>query len=306
MARTRQIKPEFFDDSIMASCTPVVRLFFVGLWTQSDRNGIFEWDPPRLRKVLFGFDDFSIKDVSSWLDDLLVKRRICSTMVHGKRYGKVVNFEKHQWFHHQEKGRDLDINENTFSFDNKHLEKIVSVLPRANPGLTLDKPRSNPPITDNCITITDNRLTITSIPDVRCTPVKPRASSSQKSTTPVAQVRDAWLIAYKQKYTRDCINWGAREGGAAKSLLASWPLQRVIELIGLFFEWPMSGVVNSGHAFCKGYNSFTERIHELDADTHSLERREEAAIFKAQLNEMNNRTIENWAKGEIHGLPAKT
>jgi hypothetical protein len=44
MAKIRGIKPEFWTDDSLVELSVAARLFFIGLWTFSDDNGVFEWD----------------------------------------------------------------------------------------------------------------------------------------------------------------------------------------------------------------------------------------------------------------------
>ena len=39
MARTRSIKPSFFDNEILGDLPPLTRLLFIGLWGIADREG---------------------------------------------------------------------------------------------------------------------------------------------------------------------------------------------------------------------------------------------------------------------------
>jgi len=56
MARIRTIKPEFFDDPEVGDLSPWARLFFIGLWTQADREGRIAADWRRLKARLFPYD----------------------------------------------------------------------------------------------------------------------------------------------------------------------------------------------------------------------------------------------------------
>jgi hypothetical protein len=45
MARIRTIKPEFFTSADICALPPVVRLLYVALWCEADREGRFVWNP---------------------------------------------------------------------------------------------------------------------------------------------------------------------------------------------------------------------------------------------------------------------
>lgn len=50
MARSRNIKPGFFTNEVLADMPALVRLLFAGLWTIADRDGRLEDRARRLRE----------------------------------------------------------------------------------------------------------------------------------------------------------------------------------------------------------------------------------------------------------------
>ena len=62
MARSRNIKPSFFDNDKLAdgNC-PLGRLLFIGLWGIADYNGNLEYRPRRIKKQLLAYDECSIE-----------------------------------------------------------------------------------------------------------------------------------------------------------------------------------------------------------------------------------------------------
>jgi len=99
MARTRNLKPGFFSNEILAELPPLTRLLFAGLWTISDRAGRLEDRPTRIKADLLPYDQV---DVSACLDDLDRAGFILRYQVQGKRYIVVRNFMKHQNPHPKE------------------------------------------------------------------------------------------------------------------------------------------------------------------------------------------------------------
>lgn len=108
MARIRTIKPDFFKNETIAELPALVRLLFIGLWTQSDREGRLEDRPKRLKAELFPYENF---DVNKGLDELHNGGFIYRYKVNVNAYGRVlapeqpikevsyiqiVNFSKHQ------------------------------------------------------------------------------------------------------------------------------------------------------------------------------------------------------------------
>lgn len=68
MARIRTIKPEFFTDDEIAALPPLVRLFYVGLWTQADREGRLKDKPRPLKATIMPYDEnFDAEDALQML-----------------------------------------------------------------------------------------------------------------------------------------------------------------------------------------------------------------------------------------------
>lgn len=61
MARTRNLKPSFFTNDLLAECEPMARLLFAGLWTLADRDGRLEYRPRRIKGALFAYDSVDIE-----------------------------------------------------------------------------------------------------------------------------------------------------------------------------------------------------------------------------------------------------
>lgn len=104
MARIRTIKPEFFTHEGLAELSPLQRLFFIGLWTQADREGRLEDRPKRLKVILLPYDDC---DIDSLLSDLADKGFIVRYEVDGKALLEIPGFLKHQRPHPKEPTSDI-------------------------------------------------------------------------------------------------------------------------------------------------------------------------------------------------------
>ena len=98
--RSRNIKPGFFKNEVLAEMPPETRLLFIGLWTLADREGRIEDRPKRIKAELFAFDSFDVDSMLSRLqsDGFLVRYEVDST-----RFIQVANFVKHQDPHYREK-----------------------------------------------------------------------------------------------------------------------------------------------------------------------------------------------------------
>jgi hypothetical protein len=92
--RIRQVKPDFWLDEKMAALTYGARLFYIGLWTQCDREGRLKDNPRRLKVALLPYDDI---DCDKMLNVLVEAGCIVRYEVEGERYIWVPTFNKHQY-----------------------------------------------------------------------------------------------------------------------------------------------------------------------------------------------------------------
>ena len=110
MARTRMLKPEFFQNKQLADLGPLTMLHFAGLWTLADREGRLKDNPVVIHAQLFPF--YQNIDIDSALESLgtsgFIQRykpltplvQVTSTMPDG--YIQIINFTKHQKVHPNE------------------------------------------------------------------------------------------------------------------------------------------------------------------------------------------------------------
>jgi len=108
MARIRTIKPEFFKNEDIAELPALVRLLFIGLWTQADREGKLEDRPKRLKIEIFPYDDFDINEGLNMLQDRgFIARYSAENENHestvlapcnnsASTFIKILTFQKHQ------------------------------------------------------------------------------------------------------------------------------------------------------------------------------------------------------------------
>ena len=101
MARTRYIKPGFFQNDKLAELGPWHRLLFAGLWTLADSSGRLEDRPKRIKGQLFPFDDVDVETLLSELsrggDGFIVRYE-----VDGVGYICIPKFLAHQRPHGKE------------------------------------------------------------------------------------------------------------------------------------------------------------------------------------------------------------
>lgn len=101
MARSRNIKPAFFKNEVLADCSVWSRLLFIGLRCLADREGRLEDRPKRIWVEIFPFDNI---DCGPLLDELHDKKFIVrySDSETGDKYIQIINFIKHQQPHYKE------------------------------------------------------------------------------------------------------------------------------------------------------------------------------------------------------------
>jgi hypothetical protein len=104
LARSRNIKPGFFSNDVLAEIEPLGRLLFAGLWTIADRDGRLEDRPKRIKIELLPYDDC---DAEELLQQLASKEFIIRYEANGDRYIQITNFKKHQNPHKNERPSEI-------------------------------------------------------------------------------------------------------------------------------------------------------------------------------------------------------
>lgn len=93
MARIRSVHPGFFTDDEIATLGDSATLFLIGLWTQADDQGIFEWKPAQLRIRLRPCKDGPVETL---LSELEAANRIRQFELDGRKLGAIRNFRRYQ------------------------------------------------------------------------------------------------------------------------------------------------------------------------------------------------------------------
>lgn len=96
MARIRTIKPEYWEDEIIASWSPWARLLFICCWNHADDTGVLPWSPAGLRAKAFPHDDHTLEAVQGFMDEIVSSGRITPYSVSGQGFAYVWNFRNHQ------------------------------------------------------------------------------------------------------------------------------------------------------------------------------------------------------------------
>lgn len=106
MARARNIKPSFFQNDALGELPALARLLFIGMWTISDFKGCLEFRPKRIKAQLLPYDDCDVEELTINLDK---SGFVSIYSVTGSKYIKIINFEKHQNPHKNEKESGSEI-----------------------------------------------------------------------------------------------------------------------------------------------------------------------------------------------------
>ena len=153
MARSRNIKPAFFDNDELAGCDPLARLLFIGLWCLADYNGNLEYRPAKIKKQLLGYDDCDIESLVTSLD----KSRFI-TIYHDKKcpnikYINITNFSAHQRPHPNEKkaGTKIPL---PIDVGSQPIDLQGVVTNHDHGGINHEEDAPNPP--DSCFLIPDS------------------------------------------------------------------------------------------------------------------------------------------------------
>lgn len=93
MARTRNLKPGFFTNDVLAEVAPLGRLLFQGLWCHADRAGRLLDRPRKLKAEILPYDTC---DVEKLLESLQSKGFIARYESGSERYIQIAKFAKHQ------------------------------------------------------------------------------------------------------------------------------------------------------------------------------------------------------------------
>lgn len=93
MARIRSVHPALFTDEAWVSCSPLARILYIGLWTDADDQGLFEWKPLQIKMRLLPGD---MAEAGGLLAELEAANLIRPYEVGDARFGAIKNFRKFQ------------------------------------------------------------------------------------------------------------------------------------------------------------------------------------------------------------------
>lgn len=93
MARIRSIHPALFTDEAFAVLSMAARVLLLGLWTEADDQGVFDWKPVTLKMRLMPVDNVNVPDLLLELEEHDIVK---SFEQDGRHFGAIRNFCKFQ------------------------------------------------------------------------------------------------------------------------------------------------------------------------------------------------------------------
>ena len=93
MSRIRSVHPGLFTDEAFVSLSSDAQILFIGLWTEADDQGVFEWKPLTLRMRLRPTKDGPIEPL---LSELTAANCVKLYEIDGRKLGAIRNFRKFQ------------------------------------------------------------------------------------------------------------------------------------------------------------------------------------------------------------------
>ncbi len=152
MARARNIKPAFFQNEDLAELKPIERLAFIAMWTVADYRGCIEYRAKRLKVQLLPYDNC---DIDTIVTNLEQSRFITTYNVNGQNYIKILNFEKHQNPHPNEKKAGSTIPD--IGESNSNINELQIIVTNHDKDGT-NRADSLIPITDSPLPITNTEV----------------------------------------------------------------------------------------------------------------------------------------------------
>lgn len=244
MARARNIKPSFFQHDVLGEVEPLARLLFIGMWTVCDYRGCVEYRPKRIKAQLLPYDDADISLLVKQLDE---SGLIAIYTVQGTAYIKVVNFEKHQNPHKNERdaGSDIpDISENGAQVvDFKGLEKNRDKDGTTRADSLFPLPSSLNPHPDS---IHSDGAAPPSVADGK-KPAKVKAKKEAKEPAPTAETWVAYRSAYVGRYGVEPVR-NATVNGQLAQIVARLGVEEAPQVASFYVGHGDAFYTRSGHS----------------------------------------------------------
>lgn len=93
MSRIRSIHTEQWTDDGFIECSPLARLLAIGVRNYADDNGVFEWNPKKLKIRILPVDNCDIEEL---LEELITTEQVMKYKIGSKDFGMIRSFAKFQ------------------------------------------------------------------------------------------------------------------------------------------------------------------------------------------------------------------
>lgn len=236
MARARNIKPSFFQNEELGELSPLDRLAFIGMWTIADYKGCFELKLKRLKVQLLPYDECDMEEITNNLER---SGFISIYSVQGQRYAKIVNFEKHQNPHKNERESGSEIPDITQVVDSN--------------TLTINPDKDGTAPADSLLLIPSSLIPDSSfpLPDSLIVPAEKSAEPEKPDTELQAACKETWKSyssAYFARYGTEPVR-NATVNSQVKSFVKRLSYDESPQVAAWFLGHTASFYVSGGHGF---------------------------------------------------------
>ncbi len=190
MARTRNLKPAFFDNEVLAELGPYAMLLFAGLWTIADREGRLEDRPKRIKAKLFPYTDVEVEPL---LNSLNSNGFIYRYVIEGETFICIPTWHKHQTPHQKEQASIIPAPDKSGASPVQVQDKSET---SNNPEQVL--PKSRIPLTLNPCTLTLNTDAPDSNESLKLVPIKPKKAPGELSKEQQAWFEEFWVLYWRK------------------------------------------------------------------------------------------------------------
>lgn len=194
MARARNIKPGFYLNEELASCSIMARFIFPGIWMLADREGRMEDRPLRIKAALLPYDHANVDELLDELEKAGMLQRYESG---NTRYIQIINFKKHQTPHIKEQ-------ESTIPAPDMHSASTVQAPDNTNASTSVAPPDSLIPssLIPELNNLSDQSLVVETLPSAT-----PPATTKRGTRLPadwqLPLTWGEWAMSERQQWTAD-------------------------------------------------------------------------------------------------------
>ena len=167
------------------------------MWTIADFRGCIELKLKRLKIQILPYDDCSIESI---VNNLEKARFIRTYSVQGQSYIKIINFEKHQNPHKNEREAGSEIPDISEAEEKSNEVKELNKDGTKPDLIGTTRADSLSLIPDSPILIPDSLIPSTSVEPLAGDTPKPKKPAAKKEPAPTTETWNAYAAAYERRY----------------------------------------------------------------------------------------------------------